>query len=72
MSGCDVIITTFKDETIQYPADNRFVPNGYETTLAEKLVKDLFKKEFRRSVYVTKEKGSGNLEPNVVWELVKY
>lgn len=55
-SGFKHVITTFKDETIQYDADNRFVPHGYETTLAEKLVKNLFKKEFRRSVYVTKEK----------------
>lgn len=55
-TGIKHIITTFKDETIQYDADNRFVPHGYETTLAEKLVKNLFRKEFRRSMYVTKEK----------------
>lgn len=55
-TGFKHVITTFKDETIQYNADNRFVPGGYETTLAEKIVKDLFKKEYRRSVYVTKDK----------------
>ena len=53
----EVPIVTFKDETIQYPADNRFVPHGYETTLAETLVKQLFKGEYRRNTYVTKEKG---------------
>lgn len=55
-TGNKILITTFKDETIQYDADNRFVPHGYETTLAETLVKQLFRREYRRSVFVTKEK----------------
>lgn len=58
MSEIKVVVTTFKDETIQYKADNRFVPKGYETTLAEKLVKEFFNEDYRKSVYVTKEKGS--------------
>lgn len=61
MSGFPVIITTFKDETIQYKADNRFVPDGYETTLMEDLVKDFFREDYKRSIYVTKEKSKINL-----------
>lgn len=58
------LITTFKDETVQYAADNRFVPGGYTTTLAENLVKDLFKSQYRRSVYVTKDKRSKIFDVN--------
>lgn len=61
MTGTEHIITEFKNETIQYNADNRFVPGGYETTLAEKIVKDLFVKEYRRSVYITKRNDEEDL-----------
>lgn len=56
MSGKETPLCLFKDETIQYAADSRFVPYGYETTLAEKLVQDLFKPEMLGMSYITEEK----------------
>lgn len=64
MTQTEVPVVTFKDSTIQFQADNRFVPHGYETTLAEILVKQLFNREYRRNPYVTKEKGEE--DPRVI------
>ncbi len=46
----------FKDETVQYQSDDRFVPGGYSTSIVEKLIPVLFKSQYRRLKYITTDK----------------